>query len=522
MKFKTQQIRVMSLLLVIYYVVLAWLFNRTGFEHSERLFYAEKLKLLFEYNENTLLTLGTTFPTTSFLINVIFAPFGYLFAPIASTIVLMSFLFFFLAKDINGSALPQRTLMIALLALFFLHPQFIFAATSGRNIAAIMLFTYLLFRSLFFYYKNQTTYYLSLASLYLGALIFSEIKFLWMILGFLPFVVLVSIEGIKTAKGEPVVFQYYQALNNRSLRRKLVNRTVSLYFILYLLPLAAVFLFRILNQSHAGDPTYFLSSQYSNWRVTGVSNITSILEKGSGDNLSKQTQIIFPLFTIFIAPIFLSAMVLFKGKLYELLTIFTPLIFTSIVLIDIQYYLTTEYFVIIPILAFVGFNFASEIKLNRFMSSIIILVGIGLTLLGGVYYFKETSDFEEQKFAKMITGTEHWIAPRKYSEEKILAEYIASVKSASRPVLIDDAAAYGVVAHLPNLEGLVMPLQKNFITVIENPQLSVEYILIAKRHNLKHNFTAMNAYNMLIMKDRLNLRSNRVFETENWIVYAIR
>ncbi len=522
MKFTSQQIRVMSLLLVIYYVVLSWLLNRIGFEHSERLFYAEKLKLLFEYNENTLLTLGTTFPTTSFLINVVFSPFGYLFAPVASSIVLMSFLFFFIAKDINGSALPHRTLFLSLLALFLVHPQFVYAAISGRNIAAIMLFTYLLFRSLFFYYQNQTTYYLSLASLYLGALIFSEIKFLWMILGFLPFVVLVSIEGIKTAKGEPMVFQYYQALNNRSLRRKLVNRTVSLYFILYLLPLAAVFLFRVLNQSHAGDPTYFLSSQYSNWRVTGVSTITNILERGSGANLSKQTQIIFPLFTIFLAPIFISAMLLFKGKLYELLTIFTPLIFTSIVLIDIQYYLTTEYFVIIPVLAFIGFNFASGVKLNRFMSSIIILIGLGLTLIGGFYYFKETSDFEEQRFTKMITETTNWGTIKKDSEEKVLADYIATVKSASRPVLIDDAAAYGVVAHLPTLEGLVMPLQKNFITVIENPALSVEYILIAKRHNLKHNFTAMNAYNMIVMRDRLNLRSNRVFETENWIVYSIR
>jgi len=522
MKFSNHQIRVISLLLVIYYVILAWLFNRIGFEHSERLFYAEKLKLLFEYNENTLLTLGTTFPTTSFLINIIFTPFGYLFAPIASSIVLMSFLFFFMAKDINGSDLPARTLMFALLALFLVHPQFVFAATSGRNIAAIMLFTYMLFRSLFFYYKNQTTYYLSLASLYLGALIFSEVKFLWLILGFLPFVVLVGIEGIKTAKGEPVVFQYFQALNNRSLRRKLVNRTVSLYFILYLLPLAAVFLFRVLNQSHAGDPTYFLSSQYSNWRVTGVSTITNILERGSGINLNKQTQIIFPLFTIFLAPIFASALILFKGKLYELLTLFTPLIFLSIILIDIQYYLTAEFYVLVPVMAFVAFNFAGNVKFNRFMSSVIILAGTLLTIIGGIYYFKETSDFEEQRFVNMITETSNWFAPKKDSEEKQLADYIASVKSPSRPVLIDDAAAYGVVAYLPTLDGLVMPLQKNFITVIENPALSVEYILIAKRHNLKHNFTAMNAYNMVVMKDRLNLRSNRVFETENWIVYSIR
>jgi len=286
--------------------------------------------------------------------------------------------------------------------------------------------------------------------------------------------------------------------------------------------MAAIFLFRVLNESHAGDPTYFLSSQYSNWRVTGVSSITNILERGYGNNLNKQTQIIFPLFTVLLAPIFLSALMLFKGKLYELLTLFTPLIFVSIVMIDIQFYMTIEYYILIPVMAFVAFSFASMVKLNRFMSSVIILVGTFLTLIGGYYYFSETSDFEEQRFVKMVTNTSDWFSVKKDSEEKQLADYIASVKSPSRPVLIDDAAAYGVVAYLPTLDGLVMPLQKNFITVIENPALSVEYILIAKRHNLKHNFTAMNAYNMVVMKDRLNLRTNRVFETENWIVYSIR
>ena len=95
MKLTVQRIRILSLLLVIYYLALAWIFNRAGFEHSERLFYAEKIMLLFENSENTLLTLGTTFPTTSYLINILFTPFGYMFAPIAGSIVLMVALFFF-------------------------------------------------------------------------------------------------------------------------------------------------------------------------------------------------------------------------------------------------------------------------------------------------------------------------------------------------------------------------------------------------------------------------------------------
>lgn len=522
MKLSNNQIRLISLLLVLHYVVMAWLLHRNGFEHSERLFYAEKLKLLFEYKENTLLTLGTTFPSTVFLSNVIFSPFGYLFAPIASTIVMMSFLFYFMACDIRESALPWKILLVCLLLIFAFHPQFIFAAVSGRNVAAIMLFFYLLFRSLFNYYRSQTTYYLSLASIYLACLIFSEINFLWMVLAFLPFVVLISIEGIKVAKDEPPVFQYYQALNNRSLRRKLVNRTVSLYLVLFLLPLGAIYLFRTLNQSHAGDPTYFLNSQYANWRVTGISTITAILEFGSGKNLSKQTQIVFPLFTIFIAPLFISALLLFKGRLYELLTIFTPLIFFSIVLIDARYYLTTEYFVVMIVMAIVALNFTGNIRSNKFVSSLILLIGTLLSIGGGAYYYAETSDFEEIAFYDVMTTPSEWLKPKKYSESKDIADYIATVATKERPILIDDASAYSIVAHLPTLEGLVMPLQKNFVTVIENPALSVEYICVAKRENRLHNYTALNAYNLTIMKQRLDLKPSRVFETKNWIIYSIR
>jgi hypothetical protein len=246
------------------------------------------------------------------------------------------------------------------------------------------------------------------------------------------------------------------------------------------------------------------------------------MDRGSGNNLNKQTQIIFPIFTLFLAPIFFSAILLFKGKLYKLLTLLTPLIFISVALIDIQYYLTTEYYVIIPIIAFVGLNFSSTVKVNRFMTSVILLAGTVLTLVGGFYYFSQTADFEEQHLVKIVTEKKLWPEEKVVTEDKILAEYITSIKTEDRPLLIDDAVAYGIIAHLPNLNHLVMPLQKNFITVIENPALSVQYILIAKFNNLRHNFTAMNAYNMVQMKTRLNLKSNRVFETENWIVYSVR
>ncbi|MDP1842608.1 MAG: hypothetical protein Q8K64_04235 [Sediminibacterium sp.] len=522
MRISNSQIRIVSLLLVFYYIIMAWLLHRSGYEHSESLFYAEKLKLLFEYKENTLLTLGTTYPSTFFIGSIVFSPFGYLFAPIATSIVMMSVLYFFMVKDINDSNLPIKTLFICITILFFLHPMFIFSAVSGRNVAGIMLFFYMLFRSLFNYYKSQTTYYLSLASIYLTGLIFTEINFLWMLLSFFPFVMLISIEGIKVSKEEPFVFQYFQALNNRSLRRKLANRTVALYLILFLLPLGAVYLFRTLNAAHAGDATYFLTSQYANWRVTGTTALNTILEGVNGSNISMQTQIIFQTFTVFLAPLFILSLILFRGKLYELFTILTPLIFFSIILVDVKYYFTVEYYIIINLIGIAALTFFGAERFGKKLTPILLVGTTVLSLFAGVYYFNETNDQEEQDFLSSLTKVEQVFEPKKSSELQQVADYVATVATNKTPVLIDDASAFGIVAHLQTLDGLVLPMQKSFVTVIENPVLTAQYIVVAKRNNRLHNFTVLNAYNIGIMKERLKLSTYRVFETNNWIIYSIR
>ncbi len=522
MRISNNQIRIVTLLLIFYYIVFAWLLHRSGYEHSESLFYAEKLKLLFEYKENTLLTLGTTYPSTFFISTIIFSPFGYMFAPIAASIVMMGVLFFLMAKDISISNLPAKTLFLCIAILFFLHPMFVFSAVSGRNVAGIMLFFYMLFRSLFNYYKSQTTYYLSLASIYLTGLIFTEINFIWMLLSFFPFIMLISIEGIKVAKGEAFVFQYYQALNNRSLRRKLANRTVALYLILFLLPLGAIYLFRTLNAAHAGDATYFLTSQYANWRVTGTTALNTILEGIKGSNIAMQTQIIFQAFTVFLAPLFVLSLVLFRGKIYELFTILTPLIFFSIILVDVKYYFTVEYYVIINLIGVAALTYFGAQRFGQKITSILLIGTTVLSLFAGFYYFNETNDQEEQAFLSTLTIADEIFETKKISELQQVAEYIETVATAKTPVLIDDASAFGIVAHLQTLDGLILPMQKSFVTVIENPALTAQYIVAAKRNNRLHNFTVLNAYNIGVIKDRLKLTTYRVFETNNWIIYSIR
>jgi len=246
-----------ALFLMVYYILVSWVLHRTGYEHSEAMFIAEKIKLLFETDDNTLLTLGTTFPSLIFLSSIVFTPFGYPFAPILASMTFTVLLFFLLLTDYSKSKLPRRVFLPMLILVFVFHPGILYAATSGRGVASILLFFYLVFRSLFRYYKSQTSFYLSMASIYLSCLVFCDYNFIWLLLAFFPFIFLVSLDGLKLQKDKPPVIQYFESLNNRSQRRKLANRTLAIYIIVFLLPIGALYLFKILNFYHAGDSTYF-------------------------------------------------------------------------------------------------------------------------------------------------------------------------------------------------------------------------------------------------------------------------
>jgi hypothetical protein len=241
-----------------------------------------------------------------------------------------------------------------------------------------------------------------------------------------------------------------------------------------------------------------------------------------GNNIAKQTQIVFHFFASALSPIFILSIILFRGKLYELFTILTPLIFYSILLIDARIYLTVEYYVVLSVMAIAALCFfADPQKIKRFTAPVLYLA-TALTIYCSYYYFSETNDVEEQQFFVSASQASNWFKPRTTTEMQQLAEFVTTIKSPQTPVLIDDASAYGIVAFLPNLKGLVMPLQKSFVTVIENPSLTVQFMVVAKRNNRLHNFTVMNAYNISVMKERLKLKPIRIFETENWVVYSIR
>ena len=511
----------LALLLLVFYLIMSWILHRTGYEHSENLFVAEKIKILFDANENTLVTLGTTFPTIVYLSSLIFTPFGYLFSPILASIALSVTLFYTILQDFKEtSKLPNFVYIPVASLLFFLHPGLIYAAISGRGVAATLLFFYFLFRSLFRYYQTQTTFFLSMASIYLTCLVFCDYNFIWLLLAFFPFIVLVSLEGLKINKDQAPVSQYFDSVNNTSQRRKLTNRAIAIYIILFLLPFGTLFLFAYLNETHAGDAWYFVNSQYANWHVLGNVSIGEVIAK-HGTNASYQSQILFQFYVLLLNPLLLLTFFYFKGKLYELFTLIAPFILMSILLINLQFYFIIEYYLIFLVLALVGLCFYAG---NQFTKKatwfIVFTVGL-LNVFTGIYYFKKTDDVEEKAYFSAIRDYKNWLHTRTNTEDFEIAEYINSIADINNKVLIDDAAAFQIVAHLKSLEGIELPLNKSFGTVIENPIAGVRFMCIAKKENRLRNFTVLNSYNLALMQERGQFTTQIMFETPNWAVYRI-
>lgn len=514
--------KILTVILIFLYITVAWLLKRQGFEHSSNLFYSEKLMLLFNANENTILTLGFTFPSLVFLSALFFVPLGYLFAPVAASIVIVALLFYLVMEEFKITEFSYKLYAPLLFLLFAFHPMILFAAVSGRRVAITSFFAFLIFRSFFRYYKQPVTYHLSLASLFITCFIFTNYEFIWVVLAFFPFIFLISLEGIKISKEDPSLFRYYDALNNRSQRRKLANRTASIYLVLFLLPMIAVLLFRGLNAQYAGSPTYFLDSQYANWRIAGNRIISNAIIDPSKTNFLFQSQIAIQGFLLFVTPIYVAAIILFRGKLYELFTILAMLFYFSMLLLDFKYSLTIAYFALFIPIGLVSICYYGNSKYSLKKASWIFGVSIILTIGMGFYYFEHSSNDEEFQFEEEMIGVfDNWEGARKLSETQIVAEYIKTIVSDKRKMLVDDAAAYGIVVHLGSLNGLVMPHQKSFVTIVENPTIAVKYLLIAKRENLTHNLTVLNAYNLQQMIATKDYKILLMFQTANWAIYQI-
>ncbi len=254
-----------SILLAIYYLVCGIYLNRLGYFSQEGLFYIEKTKIVLHGLSNRLKVMGLTAPILPFYASFIFSAINDLLAPIIMSALCTAILFYIMA-----SALLKRIddlfYLLILLVVFVFHPGILYAACSGKSISLVLIFFFLFFFNLLKFYRSNTTFHVSIASICLVLLIFCDYKFIWLTLFFIPLVLSITVKSLNLSEQESI-FRLFISFNNPSLRRKLINKTFALYIILFILPISCIVCYKLLNLTHAQDLNYFSESPYATWTV---------------------------------------------------------------------------------------------------------------------------------------------------------------------------------------------------------------------------------------------------------------
>ena len=177
---RTLYLIILTLLLAGYYVFMAIYLHNLGYHNLESLFYSEKSKILFEGVGNRLKVMGLTAPILPFYGSVAFTCMGsYMLAPVLASAVGTAVLFYIMATTLTKRSHDDFYLLI-LLVLFIFHPGLLFSACSGKAIYLVLIFFYLFFYHIIRYYKSNTTFHVSIASICLVVLVFCDYKFIWL------------------------------------------------------------------------------------------------------------------------------------------------------------------------------------------------------------------------------------------------------------------------------------------------------------------------------------------------------
>ena len=178
MRNQSRYLLLVALLLAVYYVLCGFYLNHLGYYSQEALFYMEKSKIILNGSGDRLRVMGLTSPILPFYSSFIFSYINFIPPPVIASSICMSILFYLMA-----STLIKRTndlfYVFILLVTFLLHPGILYAATSGKSIALVLVFFFLFFFNLLKFYRSNTTFHVSIASLCLVILIFCDYKFIW-------------------------------------------------------------------------------------------------------------------------------------------------------------------------------------------------------------------------------------------------------------------------------------------------------------------------------------------------------
>jgi hypothetical protein len=517
MRNPSRYLLLVAALLAVYYVLCGFYLNHLGYYSQEALFYMEKSKIILDGMGDKLKVMGLTAPILPFYSSFIFSYISFVPPPVIASAICMAILFYLIA-----SALIKRAddifYIFILLILFLLHPGILYAATSGKSISLVLVFFFLFFFNLLKFYRSNTTFHVSIASLCLVILIFCDYNFIWLTLFFIPLVLSITIKSLNLGEQESI-FRLHQSFNNPSLRRKLINKTFALYIILFILPITCVVCYKLLNLTHAQDLDYFNQSPYATWTV--------LSDKLSFDQLSTslvyqlpETSVLLSLKMLVFCPLMIVAIFLFRDSTYQILTLLTPFAFIEFLHIkNDKVFLSQEYYLIFLVLAMLCILYRAQIVKRQGILKLIVSILAVVQLFTGYIFLKNSSISEERHFISMI---ENRTPDTREDQNRALAGYLNRLP-ADAHVLVDDAIAYPIIAFVDNIHKLTLPYEESiFLSAVEAPDKYDNYILLATDANKVTGFTQLNnKYLPLITHANSGLKFRRIYETDDWVLYKI-
>lgn len=506
-----------SFLLFGYYIYIAYLIYCGGVHSNEALFFAEKSALLHEGNVDEIKLAGLTFPQLPFMVSWVFSFLDIRFSPILASTLGTSALFFIVAFSFRAHQY-RNWLFFGILITFIFHPAFIFFAVSGKSSYMVLIFFYLFVMSIFRYFRTNTSYHISVASIYFTMLIFCSFKFFWLMLFILPIIFFVALQSMTVANND-LMSKIAIAFNTVSIRRKLLNKTLAIYLIIFALPITAILIFRLLNQVYTGDADYYLNSPYANYSAITdqTDNLKNLVDNKLG-RIFPEVHFLITIRILLFAPLILFCLGIFKSISRNIFVVFSLFFFMEF--LKIKYpnvFIVTHFYAAFICLSWAVIANAKStrtLKLsNHFYITLIILQ------LATAYFTIDSGHIPEEKKFQHAFVSVMMRTPFERDDTEKISSYIQNIKS-NDIILADDANAYRIIALTGSAEIFLTPEENNFLAALAQPTKHVSYILATKKESPYDSFGLLNA-NMIQMFDLKGISLHQVCSNKNWILWRI-
>jgi len=222
---------------------------------------------------------------------------------------------------------------------------------------------------------------------------------------------------------------------------------------------------------------------------------------------------------VLFCPMIMIAIYLFRQNTYQILTIITPFAFVEF--LQIKYdkiFLAHEYFLCFLILALLCIIFRSHTVKNQLGLKIVLGVVTVFQLITGYFFLAHSFIPEERDFVKVLFNPTPIDAQ---AESREIANFINTLP-ANEQIMMDDAIAYPIVSFTKHIQRLTLPYQESYLSASEAPEHYVQYILIATETNPLTGYTQLNnKYIPAIKHSDNNLNLQKIYETDNWILYKV-